>query len=107
LQESAGDVVTNEWGLEPPEPDRDAVPLDLEAWAQIVDVSKLSDEAAKDTDYYLRKYRRVDPNARNELAFRLVSVIARQVSPPPPINVAPLDIFSVVLAARRRLLGIG
>jgi hypothetical protein len=45
--------------------------------------------------------------ARHELALRLVSVVASQVSPPPPMDFAPLDILATVIALRRKQLGIG
>jgi hypothetical protein len=83
------------------------LPLDLLTWAQVVDASRLSDRTAKEAEDYLREYRRMSALARDEIAFRLVSVVAIQVSPPPPADVHPLDILATVLAARRRQRGIG
>ena len=84
-----------------------AVSPDLLAWAAVVDATRLSERAAIDMEYYLKKYRRMTPLARREIAFRLVAVIEEQVTPPPPASVAPLDIFAVVVAARRQQLGSG
>jgi len=88
-------------------PSPDAVPPNLLAWAQVVDVSRLSDQIAKDAEEYLRDYRHMNAFARHELALRMVSVVAAQVSPPPPPDLAPLDILATVLALRRKQLGIG
>jgi flavodoxin len=73
----------------------------LVAWAAAVDVSRLSDRTARAIESYLQTYRRMSADARGELAFRLVSAVTAQVSPPPPLSIAPLDIFAAVLAARR------
>jgi hypothetical protein len=88
-------------------PGPDAVPPNLLAWAQVADASRLSDQTVKDAEGYLRDYRHMNAFVRDEAAFRLVSVVAAQVSPPPPIDLAPLDILATVLALRRRQLGIG
>jgi hypothetical protein len=88
-------------------PSLDAVPPDLLAWAQVVNASRLSDQTAKDAEDYLRDYRHMNAFARHEVALRLVSVVAAQVSPPPPISLAPLDILATVVVTRRRQLGIG
>jgi hypothetical protein len=88
-------------------PSFDPMPPELAAWAQVVDVSQLSDETANDAEDYLRKYRRLNWLARREFGFRLVSLIESQVSPPPPVAIAPLDIIATVVAERRRQLGIG
>ena len=85
----------------------DAVPKDLVAWAQVVDASGLSEKTVQDTEEYLRTYRRMTEFAREELAFRLIATVQAQVNPPPPIDVAPLDILATVLSVRRRQLGIG
>lgn len=84
-----------------------AFPPSLVAWAQVVDASRLSDKTANEAENYLRDYRHITGFARHEMALRLVSVIATQISPPPPADVAPLDVLATVLAARRRQLGIG
>jgi len=88
-------------------PGRDAVRPDLLAWAQEVDVSRLSDRTVHWAEDYLRRYRRMNLGARQEEAFRLLSVIQAQVSPPPPIAIHPMDVIATVLAVRRQQLGIG
>jgi hypothetical protein len=88
-------------------PGPDAVRPDLLAWAQEVDVSRLSDRTVHWAEDYLRRYRRMILASSQEEAFRLLSVIETQVSPPPPIGLHPMDVIATVLAVRRRQLGIG
>jgi len=45
--------------------------------------------------------------ARQEEAFRLLSVIQAQVSPQPPISIHPMDVIATVVAIHRQQLGIG
>ena len=85
----------------------DAMPKDLVAWAQVLDASGLSEKTVQDTEDYLRTYRHMTEFAREELALRLMATVQTQVNPPPPIDVAPLDILATVLSVRRRQLGIG
>src|SRR5215472_9419108 len=56
-------------------PGPDAVRPDLLAWAQEVDVSRLSDRTVHWAEDYLRRYRRMNLGAHQEEAFRLLSVI--------------------------------
>jgi hypothetical protein len=81
--------------------DPDAVSRDLRAWAQVVDVSRLTDDTARSLEWYLRKYRRLPWSSRREMCYRLVSIITAQVTPPPPLSVNPLDIMATVLSVRR------
>ena len=85
----------------------DAVPPDLLAWAQVVDVSRLSEKTVQQAENYLRKYRRMTPGDSQEWGFRLRAVIEAQVSPPPPVDATSLDVCATVLAVRRKQLGIG
>ena len=85
----------------------DAVQEDLVAWARVVDVSGLSEKTVQDAEDYLRTYRRMTEFAREELALRLMATVETQVKPPPPVDVAPLDVLATVLSVRRRQLGIG
>jgi hypothetical protein len=83
----------------------DGVPASLVAWAQEADASRLDDKTVRDAEYFLKRYRWITEPGREESALRLVALIARQVSPPPPIDVAPLDIIATALAVRRQQLG--
>jgi hypothetical protein len=89
------------------QPDPDTVRPDLLAWAQVVDVSRLSDKTVRQAEAYLRRYRRMTLGGSQEEGFRLMEIIEARVSPPPPVGVHPLDVIATVLAVRRKQLGIG
>ena len=42
-----------------------------------------------------------------EGAMRLTAPVATSVSPPPPIDLQPLDVLATILAVRRKQLGVG
>jgi hypothetical protein len=99
-------------GAEPPPsgqaPDTpEPVSPTLVAWAEAVDVSRLSDQTVKQAERFLRDYRHLNYLARREYGLRLRALIERQVSPPPPASIAVLDIAATVLSVRRKQLGIG
>ena len=84
-----------------------AVPPDLLSWAQVAEMSRLSDKTVRAAEAYLRKYRHMTLAASQEEGFRLVAAVEAQVSPPPPADAQPLDVLATVLAVRRKELGIG
>lgn len=84
-----------------------AVPPSLLAWAQAVDVSRLSDRTARQVERYLRGYRHMTLSDRKEHGFLLLAAVEAQVSPPPPVDAFPLDVLATVIAVRRKQLGIG
>jgi hypothetical protein len=95
-------------GLDPnPDPNPEPVSPALLAWAQAVDVSRLSERTVKDAERYLQDHRRMNAIARREVGFRLRSVIEGQVSPPPPATVASLDVIATAVSAWHKQLGIG
>lgn len=85
----------------------DALPADVLAWSEVVDVSRLSDKVIRDFEYYLKNYKYMPLGDRQELGWRLISLVQSHVSPPPPLDAQPMDVLAIVLAARRRQLGIG
>ena len=89
------------------QPVADAVPPDLAAWAQVADLSRLSDRTIRAVERYLRGYRHMTLAASKEEGFRLLAAVEAQVSPPAPADAQPLDVLTTVLAARRKQLGIG
>lgn len=84
-----------------------AVPPSLLAWAQAVDVSRLSDRTVRQVERYLRGYRHMPLSDRKEWGFSLVDAVEAQVSPPPLVDAQSLDVLAAVLAVRRKQLGIG
>ena len=89
------------------QPAPEAVPPDLLAWAQAVDVSRLSDRTVRQVERYLRGYRQMRLADSQEEGFRLRAAVEAQVSPPPPVDAQSLDVLATVLAVRRKQLGIG
>jgi hypothetical protein len=77
----------------------------LQAWADAVDVSGVTDQVAADIENFLRSYSRMPWYARRELGFRLVAVVSSQVTPPPSEFIFPLDVLATVRAKRERLRG--
>src|SRR5262249_39235360 len=88
-------------------PGPDAVRPDLLAWAQEADVSRLSDRTVHCAEDYLQRHQRMNLGARQEEAFRLLSVIPGLRSPTPPTGIHRMDVIATVLAVRRQQLGIG
>jgi hypothetical protein len=89
------------------QPAPEAVPPSLLAWAQAVDVSRLSDRTVRQVERYLRGYRHMRLADSQEEAFRLRAAVEAQVDPPPPVDAQSLDVLATVLAVRRKQLGIG
>jgi hypothetical protein len=77
----------------------------LQAWADVVDVSGVTDQVAADIEHFLGSYKRMPWNARREIGFRLVSVVKTQVTPPPSEFIYPLDVLATVRTLRERLRG--
>jgi len=61
------------------------IPPPLTGWAQVLELSRLSDQNAEAAGSYLRRFRDLRPDARDELGLRLATAVAAQVSPPPPL----------------------
>jgi len=77
----------------------------LQAWADVVDVSGVTDQVAADIDHFLKSYRSMPWNARREIGFRLASVVSSQVTPPPSEFINPLDVLAIVQTTRARIRG--
>jgi len=78
-----------------------AVPPPLADWAQLLQVSGLSDQTAEAAGSYLRRFTELSPQARDSLGVQLANAVAAQVSPPPPAGTPPAAYLSAVLAVRR------
>ena len=84
-----------------------AVPADLVAWAQGVDVSRLSDKTVREAEDYLNKYRHMNLELSQQMGWRVMAAIEAQVTPSPPPFAQPLDVIATVLALRRKQPGTG
>lgn len=78
------------------------VPAPLIGWAQVAELSRLSDQDAEAASSYLRRFGELRPAAREELGLRLAAAVATQVSPPPPWGTPPAAYLAAVLAVRRQ-----
>ena len=74
----------------------------LAGWAEVLELSRLSDQDAEAASSYLRRFRDLRPAARQELGLRLAGAVAAQVSPPPPTGTPPTAYLAAVLAVRRQ-----
>lgn len=77
------------------------IPPPLLGWAQVAEISRLSDQNAEAASSYLRRLYELRPAARDELGLRIATAVASQVSPPPPQGTPPAAYLAAVLAIRR------
>jgi len=78
-----------------------AVPPPLAAWAEVLQVARLSDQTAEAAGSYLRRFAELSPQARDALGIQLANAVAAEVSPLPPAGTPPAAYLSAVLAVRR------
>ena len=78
-----------------------AVPPPLAAWADVLQVARLSDQTAEAAGSYLRRFAELSPQARDALGIQLANAVAAEVSPLPPPGTPPTAYLSAVLAVRR------
>jgi uncharacterized RDD family membrane protein YckC len=78
-----------------------AVPGPLAGWAQHLELSALTDQAADAASSYLRRFHDLTPAARDEFGQRIAAEIAAQVAPAPPQGTPPAAFIAAVLAVRR------
>ncbi len=103
-----GDVFAGTYVIQERVPARPALPPEfaivpppLAGWAQLLQVSRLSDQTAEAAGSYLRRFTELSPQARDSLGVQLANAVAAQVSPPPPAGTPPAAYLSAVLAVRR------
>ncbi|MQY07117.1 RDD family protein [Actinomadura macrotermitis] len=78
------------------------MPPQLAPWAQLLELSRISDELALTARQYLTRFWELLPEVRDELGGRIAGEVAAVISPPPPPGVRPEIFLSAVLAERRR-----
>jgi uncharacterized RDD family membrane protein YckC len=96
----AGTVVISERAprLSPPPP----MPPQLAWWASSLQLSGLRPEQAELARQFLARAPQLDPQLRDQMAYRITSDVVAQISPPPPPGAPPQFVLAAVLAERHR-----
>jgi uncharacterized RDD family membrane protein YckC len=96
----AGTVVISERGpkLSPPP----VMPPYLAWWAASLQLSGLSAEQAEIARQFLSRARQLDPQVRDQMAYRIAHDVLSRVAPPPPPGTPPQWALAAVLAERHR-----
>ncbi|WP_099042528.1 RDD family protein, partial [Mycobacterium neglectum] len=96
----AGTVVISERAprLSPPPP----MPPQLAWWASTLQLSGLRPEQAELARQFLSRVTQLDPQLRDQMAYRIAGEVVAQISPPPPPGAPPQYVLAAVLAERHR-----
>lgn len=96
----AGTVVISERGpkLAPPP----VMPPALAWWAASLELSGLGPEQAEMARQFLSRATQLDPQIRDQMAYRITSEVVARISPPPPPGTPPHYVLAAVLAERHR-----
>lgn len=96
----AGTVVISERGpkLAPPP----MMPPALAWWASSLELSGLGPEQADLARQFLGRAAQLNPQVRDEMAYRIAGEVVARISPPPPPGVPPQYVLAAVLAERHR-----
>jgi uncharacterized RDD family membrane protein YckC len=96
----AGTVVISERAprMSPPPP----MPPQLAWWASTLQLSGLRAETAELARQFLSRVSQLDPQLRDQMAYRITSDVVAQISPPPPPGAPPQFVLAAVLAERHR-----
>ena len=96
----AGTVVISERGpkLGPPP----VMPPPLAWWAASLQLSGLGAEQAEVARQFLSRASQLDPQLRDQMAYRIASDVLSRVAPPPPPGTPPQLVLAAVLAERHR-----
>jgi uncharacterized RDD family membrane protein YckC len=96
----AGTVVISERAprMSPPPP----MPPQLAWWAATLQLSGLRPEQAELARQFLSRASQLDPQMRDQMAYRIAGDVVNQISPPPPPGAPPQYVLAAVLAERHR-----
>jgi uncharacterized RDD family membrane protein YckC len=96
----AGTVVISERGprLGPPP----AMPPSLAWWASSLQLSGLSARQAEIARQFLSRAAQLDPQLREQMAYRIAADVLARIAPPPPPGTPPQLVLAAVLAERHR-----
>ncbi len=96
----AGTVVISERGprMSPPP----MMPPNLAWWASSLQLSGLTTEQTELARQFLSRASQLDPQIRDQMAYRIAGDVVARISPPPPPGVPPQYVLAAVLAERHR-----
>jgi uncharacterized RDD family membrane protein YckC len=96
----AGTMVISERGpaLGPPP----IMPPHLAWWASSLQLSGLTAEQADIARQFLSRARQLDPQLRDQMAYRIAGDVLSRVGPPPPPGTPAQSVLAAVLAERHR-----
>jgi uncharacterized RDD family membrane protein YckC len=96
----AGTVVISERGpkLGPPP----VMPPPLAWWAASLQLSGLGAEQAEVARQFLSRAPQLDPQLRDQMAYRIAGDVLSRIAPPPPPGTPPQLVLAAVLAERHR-----
>src|SRR6201986_236060 len=78
------------------------MPPQLAWWATSLQLSGLSAEQAEIARQFLTRAMQLDPQVRDQMAYRIASDVFNRVAPPPPPRTPPPLALAAVLAERHR-----
>jgi uncharacterized RDD family membrane protein YckC len=96
----AGTVVVTERGPKPGRPPQ--MPPHLAWWASCLDLSGLGPEQAELARQFLSRAPQLDPQIRDQMAYRIAADVAVRIAPPPPPGTPPQYLLAAILAERHR-----
>lgn len=96
----AGTVVISERA--PKQAPPPAMPPQLAWWASTLQLSGLSPSQAEIARQFLSRAIQLDPQVRDQMAYRITMDVLAQISPPPPPGTPPGMVLAAVLAERHR-----
>ncbi len=96
----AGTVVISERA--PRQAPPPVMPPQLAWWASTLQLSGLSPAQADVARQFLSRASQLDPQVRDQMAYRITSDVVAQISSPPPPGTPPALVLAAVLAERHR-----
>ncbi|MCZ0728787.1 RDD family protein [Mycolicibacterium iranicum] len=96
----AGTVVISERA--PKQAPPPVMPPQLAWWASTLQLSGLSPSQADIARQFLARATQLDPQVRDQMAYRITMDMVAQISPPPPPGTPPAMVLAAVLAERHR-----
>jgi hypothetical protein len=78
------------------------MPPALAWWASSLQLSGLRPETAQMARQFLSRQMQLNPQVRDQMAYRITADVVAQISPPPPPGVPPHYVLAAVLAERHR-----